>query len=838
MFQTLFERSADAIFLFDPRHEVFIDCNQAAVEMMRATNKQQLLLTRPADLSPQFQPDGRNSRELEPEMTRLALEKGSHRFEWRARRFDGTEFSAEVVLTPIQPADQPLVVTICRDITERKIAEQEIRQLNSTLEHRVAERTAEFGRANEQLKRAEFELRRHSEWIQKNRDVLLELVQSNETDFRGALRKICSVAADTLGVARVGYWSLINNDTAIVCESLYLREKLDCDDAFRGVRVCESDCPAYFEALATRRPIVANDALTHPATRGLADNYLRPLGISSMLDAPVWVRGTVIGVLCHEHTGPARDWLPEEVDFISALAVMVSLASEESKRTQSERALRESEEKFRALFEASSQGIILHDQNQIFEVNPACLHLLGFDRAEELIGKHPADLSAPIQPNGERAEVLARRYIEDCIRNGSARFDWTVRNGKGVDVPIEVILTCIHWGGRQIIQSVFNSIAERKRVELELRESARRLLESEARFSTAFRASPVLTTITRLRDTTFVETNNAFVKWIGLPRDEIIGRTATELGLWSNPAERPKFIEEVQRVGFVRDIEAQFRNRNGTIHTMLLTADIIEIQCEPHLLVFALDITQRKRAEAEMQKTLARERELGQLRSKFVSMVSHEFRTPLGIIQSSAEILDDYLDQLDPAERKEHLQSIQKNTRRMAGLMEEVLLISKFDVGKMEFKPIPLNLKSFLLRLVDEVLSATQRRCPIEVRFGPLPAETRADESMLRHIYTNLLTNAVKYSDPGRTVAFEIGWEDGHLATTIRDRGIGIPEADQEWLFSAFHRGGNVGDRPGTGLGLVIVKQCVDLHGGKIHVRSKPGEGTTVNVHLPPFPAE
>src|SRR5260221_9566953 len=120
------------------------------------------------------------------------------------------------------------------------------------------------------------------------------------------------------------------------------------------------------------------------------------------------------------------------------------------------------------------------------------------------------------------------------------------------------------------------------------------------------------------------------------------------------------------------------------------------------MLVVGLDITERKQTEAEMLRTLAREKELGQLRSNFVSMVSHEFRTPLGIIQSSAEILEDYLDQLEPAERKEHLQSIQKNTRRMAELMEEALLIGSFDAAKMEFKAGRLDLGTFAGSAVDE----------------------------------------------------------------------------------------------------------------------------------------
>jgi len=247
------------------------------------------------------------------------------------------------------------------------------------------------------------------------------------------------------------------------------------------------------------------------------------------------------------------------------------------------------------------------------------------------------------------------------------------------------------------------------------------------------------------------------------------------------------------------------------------------------------DITVRKQAERELLQTLAREKELGQLRSNFVSMVSHEFRTPLGIIQSSAEILEDYLDRLEPSERGEHLQSIRKNTRRMAGTMEEVLLMGSFDAGRMEFRPATLELRTFLQALVDEVLSAAGQGCPIELTLSEMPAEIKGDERLLRHIFTNLLTNAVKYSNAGRAVRFEIARTGDEIVCTIRDRGIGIPDADREWLFNAFHRGHNVDDRPGTGLGLVIVKRCVDLHRGKIVVESKVGEGTTVTVRLPIF---
>src|SRR6185436_14646437 len=123
MFRQLFEHSADAILLFDPVQEVFIDCNQAAVQMMRATSKQQLLMVHPAELSPEFQSDGRSSREKTPEVIDIAINKGSYRFEWRARRMDGTELPMEVLLTPIQTGKHPLMATVCRDVTARKSRE-------------------------------------------------------------------------------------------------------------------------------------------------------------------------------------------------------------------------------------------------------------------------------------------------------------------------------------------------------------------------------------------------------------------------------------------------------------------------------------------------------------------------------------------------------------------------------------------------------------------------------------------------------------------------------------------------------------------------------------------
>jgi signal transduction histidine kinase len=305
--------------------------------------------------------------------------------------------------------------------------------------------------------------------------------------------------------------------------------------------------------------------------------------------------------------------------------------------------------------------------------------------------------------------------------------------------------------------------------------------------------------------------------------------------MWDNTVEREAALNDMRTVGSIRQREVRWRNRHGERFTILLSAETIKLNNVPHILSFAQDITQRKRAEVELLKTLEHEKELSQLKSNFVSMVSHEFRTPLGIIQSSAELLRDFHQKMGPDERDEQLESITRNTRRMAGMMEAILVLSRLEAGKLEFRPAALPVESFCRRVVDEVLSATNYRCPIELSLGSSIPEALVDEQLLGHILTNLLSNAVKYSKAGADVHFQVERDGGQLLCTVHDTGIGISEADQARIFTAFHRGANVGNRSGTGLGLFLVKRCVELHHGLLQIRSALGQGTTVTVKIPAF---
>jgi signal transduction histidine kinase len=238
---------------------------------------------------------------------------------------------------------------------------------------------------------------------------------------------------------------------------------------------------------------------------------------------------------------------------------------------------------------------------------------------------------------------------------------------------------------------------------------------------------------------------------------------------------------------------------------------------------------------AELEHALVQQTELARLKSDFVSLVSHEFRTPLGVIMSATEVLQRYFERLPSEKRARHLEMIFRSTRNLAALIEEVLLLSRVEEGRMQFTPVPVDLEKLCRALVDEVRSATEAVCPVNFKAATSLAGAVSDETVLRHIISNLLTNACKYSDPGSAVEFTAGRYNDDVVFTIRDRGIGISPEDQARLFTSFSRGQNVGTRPGSGLGLVIVERCVQLHGGKLQLDSAVGRGTTVTVTLPVF---
>lgn len=246
-----------------------------------------------------------------------------------------------------------------------------------------------------------------------------------------------------------------------------------------------------------------------------------------------------------------------------------------------------------------------------------------------------------------------------------------------------------------------------------------------------------------------------------------------------------------------------------------------------------VDIDDRKRAEVELLAAVQREKELSEMKSKFVSTASHEFRTPLATMLSSAELLEHYSESLGQDEKRNLLQTIQSSAKRMSEMIDDVLTLGRAESGVLKLNLGPTNLRELCGRVVAEFRIAQGKHHVITLddRFDRL--EAMMDERLLRHILNNLLSNAVKYSPQGSEVKFVLERRDENAAIEIQDRGIGIPPEDQPRMFESFHRASNVDNRPGTGLGLAIVKKAVELHGGEISLQSAVGDGTRFTVVLP-----
>jgi len=241
----------------------------------------------------------------------------------------------------------------------------------------------------------------------------------------------------------------------------------------------------------------------------------------------------------------------------------------------------------------------------------------------------------------------------------------------------------------------------------------------------------------------------------------------------------------------------------------------------------------RYQSEERMRQALEKEKELNELKSQFIAIVSHEFRTPLATINSSNDLLQRYCRDLMDEKKSKHFRQIQISVTEMTQLLDDVLVIGKADAGKLEFTPAPLNLLEFCCHLIEELQLNAGRQHIISLSSQGECTHVRMDENLLRRILTNLISNAIKYSPEAGEVIVQLSCQEKLATFRIQDRGIGIPLDDQRHLFTPFYRAANVRQIKGTGLGLLIVKRCVDLHGGKISVESQVGLGTTFTVMLP-----
>jgi PAS domain S-box-containing protein len=250
------------------------------------------------------------------------------------------------------------------------------------------------------------------------------------------------------------------------------------------------------------------------------------------------------------------------------------------------------------------------------------------------------------------------------------------------------------------------------------------------------------------------------------------------------------------------------------------------------------DITERQQAESENRRILEQEKQLAEGRAQFVSMVSHEFRSPLNVISYSTSLLKRHSHHWSDEKKFQYLQRLQTSTEQISHLMDEVLLIGSAEAGKLQCELKPLDLNSFCREILAEINLQTNSLSVVNFVNKGNCKPVWVDKKLLQPVLMNLLSNAIKYSPENSKIDWILCCQDEKVIFKIKDKGIGISLEDQQQLFKPFHRGSNVGDIPGNGLGLAIVKKLLDLHDSQIDVVSEVGKGTTFTVTLiPSFPS-
>ena len=251
------------------------------------------------------------------------------------------------------------------------------------------------------------------------------------------------------------------------------------------------------------------------------------------------------------------------------------------------------------------------------------------------------------------------------------------------------------------------------------------------------------------------------------------------------------------------------------------------------ILVTIEDITERKRAEEEIRKTLEKEKELVELKSNFITMVPHEFRTPLATLLNSSELLLYYGKNFSPDKQQKHLNKIKAEVNNMTHLLEKILFIGKVGSDQVNFNPVQLNLEAFCRKILEGMELEDGKNHSFAFECHGDCSMIEVDEKLILQMLKSLLSNAIKYSPQGSIVHLNLSCGQGQAIFKIRDEGMGIPESDRERLFEVFKRGSNVGNISGTGLGMAIIKNAVELHGGTITFESEVSVGTSFTVSIP-----
>ena len=516
------------------------------------------------------------------------------------------------------------------------------------------------------------------------------------------------------------------------------------------------------------------------------------------------------------------------------------------------------------LFEKSKEfmGLYHVGQDWFTHVNSAGYQLLGYPSAQALYDEPRHTIQATRLAPAERIELRDR-----VLREGYHEFESEIRRQSGDTFWALVQLTCL-WVEEQAYFLVHLTDTTPLHV------AAHRLAESMGRFEAVVSHATIgIVMCNRAGD--IILANEKARQLFGYPDGTLLHQRIEALV----PAAVSRYHEhlretfnaqpEMRAMGHNRDLLA--RRRDGSEFSVEVSLSYFQLDEELFVVSYIIDITLKKEAEQELRaqhqrvarlnaeledkvaertrtlettlaqleqrtreltQALALEQELGELKTRFVAMASHEFRTPLTAVLTSVMLLEKYTETEQYARYQRHLNRIRNSVKHLTDILEEFLSVGRLEEGHLHVHPATLELAALVHDTVAEVAGLRKHGQRIELGLTDLPPLWQ-DASLLRKVLVNLLSNALKYSGENTTVTVRASLEDHWLRLRVQDQGVGIAPEDQERLFQRFFRARNANNLPGTGLGLYIVARYVELMGGTVALCSELGVGTTVTITVP-----
>jgi PAS domain S-box-containing protein len=508
---------------------------------------------------------------------------------------------------------------------------------------------------------------------------------------------------------------------------------------------------------------------------------------------------------------------------------ILSIFRDISKQKIAQEELIESEKRFRKIFTESTDPVLLLGENGIIDCNSATLNILGYEHKSEILYKQPIEFSPEYQSDGKLSSQKAKDAIELAYAKGYYQFEWIHTKKDGTDFPVEVMLTPILVSGENILHIVWRDILKRKIIEEELK-------FSEKRFRELFEQS-VDIVCTFSFDGVFKSVSPSVEAVLGYSPDELIGTSLNSImqedSYKITEQERDRKLKHPSEISVY---EIELFTKDGGTKVVEVKSKLLLDNGKPYeILAFAHDITERKRIEDNLRIVSTALQESNAAKDKFLSILSHDLKSPFNGFLGISNIIANEIDTITQDELKFMGVELHKSLIAQYKLLEDLLEWSRLQSGRINFKPKSLNVKQELTEIVNRFSSnILTKKINVSIEVDE-QISFFADKHLFNTLFRNLFSNALKFSNNGGKIVLNASSDEHFLTLSIHDNGVGIESGSIPNLFKLDSNTSTLGTEgeKGTGLGLILCKEIMDKHNGKIEVESVLNEGTTFYTRFP-----